>query len=197
MSRRARISYMPDSGVEPGRDGRRDTGRNERYDERYDSTEYMREPRHDREYDRRGWEVRPIGFERAPYARRYGVINMTEHDRRGNGYENGRADYNGENCLSWDDAKHWLMRIRNADGSMGAHWNVDQTSGMMEKLGIACDECDFWVTMNMLYSDYCGVAKKYGVDNAEFFGCMAAAFLNDEDAVDDKLVAYYDCIVEH
>lgn len=191
--RRTRVTYMPGSGVEPGRDGRRDNGR----DERYESTEYSREPRRDRDYDRRGWEVRPIGFERDPFARRYGMVNMMDGGHRSGEYENGRADYDRDDCLSWDEAKQWLKKIRNADGSTGAHWNIDQTSGIMDKLNIACDECEFWVAMNMLYSDYCGVAKKYGVDNADFFACLAAAFLNDEDAVDDKLTAYYDYIVEH
>lgn len=49
--------------------------------------------------------------------------------------------------------------------------------------------------MNMLYSDYGSVAKKFGVDNADFFACLAEAFLND-DAVENKLAAFYDCIVE-
>lgn len=190
---RRRITYMPGSGVEPGRDGRRDAGR----EERYDSSEYSQEPRRERGYDRRGWEVRPIGFERDPYARRYGTVNMMDGGHRNGEYENGRADYNQDDCLSWDEARHWLKKIRNADGSTGAHWNIDQTSGIMDKLNIACDECEFWVTMNMLYSDYCGVAKKYEVDNADFFACLAAAFLNDEDAVDDKLTAYYDYVVQH
>ena len=54
------------------------------------------------------------------------------------------------------------------------------------------------VVMAMLGSNsICAVAKKYGVDNAEFFACMAEAFLDDEDAVPDKLAVYYDCIVEH
>lgn len=47
--------------------------------------------------------------------------------------------------------------------------------------------------MNMMYSDYCSVAAKYGVNKPEFFADMAKAFLFDKDAKGpkEKLSAYY------
>lgn len=39
-----------------------------------------------------------------------------------------------------------------------------------------------------------------GVSNAQFFACMAKAFLDDKDAKDakpHKLGRYYECVVEH
>ena len=52
--------------------------------------------------------------------------------------------------------------------------------------------------MNMMYSDYCAVARKYGVDNADFYADMAKAFLFDPDggAPAKKVEAYYRYIVE-
>ena len=52
--------------------------------------------------------------------------------------------------------------------------------------------------MNMMYSDYCMVASKYGVNNAEFFADMARAFLFDKDAEGpgEKLAAYYHRVVK-
>ena len=53
--------------------------------------------------------------------------------------------------------------------------------------------------MNMMYSDYSGVAEKYGVSIAEFYADMARAFLMDKDGpgAKKKLAAYYHGIVEH
>ncbi len=56
---------------------------------------------------------------------------------------------------------------------------------------------DFWVTMNMMYSDYSPVAEKFNVSKPEFYAEMAKAFLFDKDGPDprEKLAAYYDGIV--
>ena len=50
--------------------------------------------------------------------------------------------------------------------------------------------------MNMMYSDYCMVARSYSADNQNFYADMAAAFLRDKDAVPGKIVEYLDSIVE-
>jgi hypothetical protein len=46
-------------------------------------------------------------------------------------------------------------------------------------------------------SDYGKVAKKYGVDKADFYADLAKAWLDDKDAVPGKAMIYYDCIVQH
>ena len=45
--------------------------------------------------------------------------------------------------------------------------------------------------MNMIYSDYCGVAKKLNVNNVDFCVYIAQAFLDDKDAAEDKLSRHY------
>ena len=53
--------------------------------------------------------------------------------------------------------------------------------------------------MNMMYSDYCKVAKKYGVDRPEYYADLAKAFLRDKDfdgKPEEKLYIYYKAIVE-
>ena len=47
--------------------------------------------------------------------------------------------------------------------------------------------------LNMMFSDYYGVAMKYGVGVPEFFGDLAKAFLFDKDSPSpkEKLAAYY------
>lgn len=93
-------------------------------------------------------------------------------------------------------AHEWVSKIKNADGSTGEHWTFEQTSQVMKQRGIDCDPAEFYATMNMLWSDYGTVAKKFGVDNVEYWSELAKAFLKDKDAEDDKLALYYECIVK-
>lgn len=49
----------------------------------------------------------------------------------------------------------------------------------------------------MMYSDYFKVLKKYKVDRPEVYMELAAAFLEDKDAMaNDKLAAYYHCVLK-
>ena len=99
-----------------------------------------------------------------------------------------------------EDANKWAEKMVNEDGTMGAHWTVEQTSAVAAANGVMfthiTDWC-FWITMNMMYSDYGGVAMKHGVDTAEFYADLAKAFLFDKDGPgpEAKLGAYYHGIV--
>lgn len=99
--------------------------------------------------------------------------------------------------LSKADAESWVSRMKNSDGTVGAHWTFEQTQDVAKQRGVTCDKNDFWAAMNMMYSDYGKVAKMYSVDNTNFYADMAAAFLQDKDAVDGKLVEYWANIVDH
>lgn len=91
----------------------------------------------------------------------------------------------------------WVSHMENADGTSGPHWTVEQTDQVMKQKGIGIDSEKFWCTMNMIYSDYVGVASKFGVNNVDFYAEMAVVFLHDKDAVPDKLAAYYTHVVKH
>lgn len=67
---------------------------------------------------------------------------------------------------------------------------------LAKERGIACDPNDFWAVMNMMYSDYCQVAKRQSVDTPGFYADMAKAFLEDTDAADGKAYLYWDCIAD-
>lgn len=99
--------------------------------------------------------------------------------------------------LSMEDAKHWASQMQNADGTTGPHWTPDQTSSVMTQRELSFDRPDFFAAMNMMYSDYCMVAKSYSADNPNFYADMAAAFLDDKDAANDKIVIYHECIADH
>lgn len=100
-----------------------------------------------------------------------------------------------------ETAMQWAANMQNADDTTGPHWTMEQTTAVAESMGIQAPVVPRWawgVTMNMMYSDYCMVASKYGVNNAEFFADMARAFLFDKDAEGpgEKLAAYYHSIVK-
>ena len=84
----------------------------------------------------------------------------------------------------------------NEDGSKGAHWNMDQTKQVMEQRGIQCDPVEFYIAINMMYSDYYPVAKKLNVNSVDFYADMARAFLEDKDAGKDKLAKYFAYVVK-
>ena len=94
-------------------------------------------------------------------------------------------------------AKEWTAMMENEDGTKGPHWSMEQIKKVIEQRGIPGDPVEIWVAMNMMYSDYCKVAKKLGVNTMDFYAEMARAFLDDKDAgAHDKLTAYYEYIVK-
>lgn len=98
--------------------------------------------------------------------------------------------------MTKQEAESWVSRMKNADGSVGAHWALDQTEQVRTQHGIDCDPMKFWVAMNMMYSDYCKVAKKNNVSTLDFFVDMAKALLDDADAQPDKLARYWKYVAE-
>ncbi len=97
--------------------------------------------------------------------------------------------------LTKEKAQEWTKKMKNSDGTSGPHWKLEQTNALMEKLGVSLNPIEFYVAANMMYSDYCGVAKKFGLDTPDFYGHMAKAFLEDKDAGPDKLKKYFEEVV--
>lgn len=88
-------------------------------------------------------------------------------------------------------AEEWTSHMENEDGSKGPHWSMEQTKQVQAQRGIECDPLEFWVAMNMIYSDYCKAAKKANANTIDFYADMAKSFLDDKDAPQDKLARYY------
>lgn len=99
------------------------------------------------------------------------------------------GDFDGE--LTKEDAMSWMYNMKNEDGSYGAHWEIEQTRPFMAPRGITCEAWEWAAVMNMMYSDYCKAARKNSVDRPEFYADLAAAFLEDKDAPEDKVGRYY------
>ena len=168
----------------------------------YDSADYER---YGRNYDTpsRGRDSRD---RREEYPSRY--MSGYNYNRR----EMPRERKEGRSYEDWDemDGRHkaklndynpweWAKDMKNTDGSSSAHWSMEDTETVRKTRNINdCKPEDFWITMNMMYSDYQSVAKKYGIDKPEFYADMARGFLMDKDSKQgrEKLEAYYDHVVK-
>ena len=169
--------------------------------EHYDNGRYapkMEEP--EAEYPRplvppvyRELPMNRIGFV-APMDATHRNVNEMEH-RTGHAEAGGAHSETTE--LTEDMAHEWMAGLVNEDGTKGAHWTMEQTTQVMKQKGIDCDPLEFWVAMNAVYSDYCGVAKKMNVNNIDFYSHMAKAFLFDKDSQPNRLARYYLYVTKH
>ena len=96
--------------------------------------------------------------------------------------------------LTEERVKKWVNGMQNADGKTGPHFHIDHSELLRANYGTHCDKLEFYGAINMMYSDYCEVAKRMNVDRPEFYACMAKAFLEDKDAGEGKLEKYMRCI---
>jgi hypothetical protein len=94
-------------------------------------------------------------------------------------------------------ANMWVSHMENADGTMGAHWTLDATTAIRDKLGYQkiC-KYKFWAVMNSLYSDYGKSLSKTNI-TPEIYGELTRDWIEDADAVKDKAAAYYTYVVDH
>ena len=97
-----------------------------------------------------------------------------------------------------DDARRWTEHMENDDGSMGAHWTLEQTTAVANSIGVHVDPWIWFAALNMEYSDNFDVAQKYGLDRPEYYADLAKAFLFDKDGggPEAKIAGSYHGIVE-
>lgn len=212
-----RNPYGSRGGYVTSRDprGRKDRGQ---YDERDMDYRYERDNGHYRgEYERYPYEEMRGDFEysrqyrdgnrpnemRGDYRGDYGEEDYRGRRRNSRGqYMSDRGDYGEDMRLSKEDMKEWEKKLTNEDGSHGAHFDKEQIDQVARSIGIEPKEFGDGVlcmTVNMMYSDYCGVAKKFGVDRLEYYIELAKAFLKDKDFDGDgaeKLFLYYTFIAD-
>lgn len=104
----------------------------------------------------------------------------------------------GASTFTEDDARRWTEHMENDDGSMGAHWTLEQTTAVANSIGVHVDPWIWFAALNMEYSDNFEVAQKYGLDRPEYYADLAKAFLFDKDGggPETKIAGYYHGIVE-
>lgn len=159
-----------------------------------------RRPRRDRDMGDYGYEDMRRGDYGYDMARGRG---RGRGGRRDYGDYGDYADYGEEMKLTKRDFEKWKKELKNSDGTKGEHFHKEQIEQMAKQWGTDVNKYGgadvFAMTMNMMYSDYCGVAKKYGVDRPEYYAELSKAFLDDKDFEGEgaeKLALYYKCIVE-
>lgn len=139
---------------------------------------------------------RRMGFDGGYSSEMHGGSSRNESNSR-NLYFSGSAHNSERTGVTKEKAREWVEEMKNSDGSEGAHWNMEQLKNLREKMGFSqLDPMEFYVAVNMMYSDYCAVAKKYNIDNPEFYAHMAKAFLEDKDAGPGKLAKYFEIVVD-
>lgn len=194
-----------------GQDGRNPYGSRGGYVTSYD-------PRHDRAmYDQaRGYQG-GNRYDRAEYDMRRDYNMPYQHDfaRNDMGYQhpyqyndNRGYDMRGNDYgemqfgkMTEQDIEKWEHSLINSDGTKGPHFRKDQIEQAARQTGINPsqfgNEKVFGLIMNAMYADYCGVAKKYGVDRPDYYADMSKAFLDDKDYKgkgEEKAWLYYKCI---
>lgn len=127
-------------------------------------------------------------------------IPMTDEMSHRRSEKSGGYAMSHEQHMTKEMARDWADRMENADGTIGPHWDMEQAKRVMAQKEIDGSPIDFYLALNMMYSDYCKVAKKLGVNTVDFYAGMAEAFLDDKDAVggggSEKLAAYYEYVVK-
>ena len=108
------------------------------------------------------------------------------------GYMAGETDYPK---MDEQTAMHWARNMHNEDGTKGPHWSMDQVRQVMNQKGVDCELPEFFAVMNSLYSDYDPILKKHNASNIDLYVDMAKAWIRDKDAVPNKAMAYYECVV--
>lgn len=89
--------------------------------------------------------------------------------------------------LTEKEAKEYVSKMVNKDGTNGEHWSHEQTHAYQNSHEDykSLNDLDFYVAMNMMYSDYYKPA--YTTDN---YAAMAKDFISDKDAPSNKVVRY-------
>jgi len=100
-------------------------------------------------------------------------------------YELYESAYDGH--LDEDLAHKWVSCMKNADGSKGEHWTIEQTS----QYAGSYNKYDWYVVLNMMYSDM--YSPKF---SSEDYVALAKAWLSDSDVKEHKLLKYYFFVVK-
>lgn len=88
-------------------------------------------------------------------------------------------------------AKAWVDCMKNKDGSTGPHWTWEQVAQVKRDKAADLDMSDFFVVLNMCYSDY--YSPKFDLYT---YVEMAKDWLKDADSGKDKLLKYYYYVIK-
>lgn len=95
-----------------------------------------------------------------------------------------------------EHARKAVSKMENEDGSRGQHWSIEETTALANQHGIRLDDkfnkYDWYVALNMVYSDYYKVIINIANSNSsKFFVELAKAWICDRDVDEGKMWYYY------
>lgn len=111
-----------------------------------------------------------------------------EHPDEYNGYKLCLYEMAYGKVVSEDMANKWVKEME----PVGMYWTMDETTGAMQKLGYNFNKIDFYITANMMMNDYHDLVK----DDEILALKMARDWLDDSDAVNNKLYEYWKYIAK-
>ena len=89
--------------------------------------------------------------------------------------------------LNEEKARHLIEHMK----PFGMKWEINDTETVRNNYGFNdIRPVDFWITMNSAYNDYNDIFK----DNIEMYARYSKDFIQDEDAVEDKVYYYFSMI---
>lgn len=109
----------------------------------------------------------------------------------------------GHEKLTREKAEKWVKSMYGDDPkTRGEMWSYQDAKKLAEERGLPTEGqemIDFYVVLNMVYTDYCKVAKEHGVDTEDYYADLAEAWLYDRDAKPptQKLMAYHKYVIPH
>lgn len=90
--------------------------------------------------------------------------------------------------ISRNEAEQIVRNMR----PKGQYWSYSQVEDLLRSKGITSDVVNWYLVMNMVYNDYCGTAKAFGLQNdVNFFFHLAQDFIEDPDAKPMKVERYF------
>lgn len=155
-------------------------------------TEDRRNRRDGGQYGRGDDERRRIGF---------GARMMDgEHHTGGERMQKGSTMEHGIR-FGKEEALEWVRSMRGVDKNIpvGGKWTPDQVEPLAKKYGIPVDGpmwWEFYAMVNAMYADYSEVAKRFNITSPDYYAMMAKAFMEDKDAMPDKVALYYEYIAQ-
>lgn len=90
-----------------------------------------------------------------------------------------------------EHARKAVSKMENEDGTRGPHWSIEETTTLANQYGISLgnrfNRYDWFVALNMVYSDYYKVIISMTNSNStKHFVELAKAWINDKD--NDKIL---------
>lgn len=98
-------------------------------------------------------------------------------------------------------AEKAVAKMHNEDGSVGAHWSIEEAAKIAQQYGVNLkgdkfNKYDWFVALNMVRSDfYRAVVNMTNSDNVKHFVELTKAWLNDKDIDEGKMWMYFKYVI--